>query len=324
MPNSTTAEPGNNALSQALLAATGLEIRWTTDVRANLFGWLVLAHPGQLVEVAKALDGRARLCTVTAYALVRDDEDKRRHIAYHFASGDTLLTVTVPLYDSDTSKKLPIPSITPWFRNADWNEREFREMYNIDILDHPNPRRLFLDERLDAGIMTRLIPFSAMANSAGTNTLWERILEAKGVPPEERRPSVSTPAEPIKTAPAVTPVEQAADRADTEAKEAALPGTLAAVALSPEDFAAARAKEKAAGKIADDTGTAPVENEAEAPKTVGKAKNANKAELAPAAPEKEASKPVAAAKAAPKKKPAPKAGPDGKAAAKVSAKGNKR
>ena len=245
-----TTSSRNDTLHQALLDATGLETRWTSDARANPFGWLLLETPAQLKEAAKALCGKVRLCTITAYAMARDDDDKRRRIAYHFADGDTVLTVTVPLFDPETNEKLPVPSITPWFRNADWNEREFREMFNIDIPDHPNPKRLFLDERLDAGIMTKLIPFSAMANSAGTNMLWERILEAKGVPPEERLPSLATPAEPIKVEPAVTPVEAAgADSAESGAAEKpkrAAGTTLADMALSPEAFAEARAREKAA------------------------------------------------------------------------------
>lgn len=239
MPMTTSSR--NETLHQALLDATGLETKWTADVRANLFGWLPLERPDQLKDAAQALSGKVRLCTITAYALARDDADKRRRIAYHFAVGDTTLTVSIPLFDPETNAKLPVPSITPWFRNADWNEREFREMYNIDIPDHPNPRRLFLDERLDAGIMTKLIPFSAMANSAGTNMLWERILEAKGVPPEERMPSLATPAEPIKVEVKVTPAEHA------ETVEKPADGTtLADMALSPEAFAEARAREKAA------------------------------------------------------------------------------
>ena len=214
----------NEELHRLLLEATGTEPTWTKDVRANPFGWLRLDAPEKLRDAAAALAGKARLCTVTAYAEERDDPDKRRRIAYHFASGDTVITVTVPIFDPETLKKLPVPSITPWFLNADWNEREFMEMFNIEIVEHPNPKRLFLDERLDAGIMSKLIPFSAMAHGAASNTLWERVLEAKGVPLEERMPSLTVPAEPIKVEPKITPV------AATEPKDAAVPPTLAAVA----------------------------------------------------------------------------------------------
>ena len=196
----------NSALRELLERITGSSPAWTTNAYGNHFAWLHLEHPSGLRDLAKNLAGNVRLCTITAYAEERDDTNKRRRIAYHFASGDTVVTVTVPIYDQETLQKLPVPSITPWFHNADWHEREFHEMFDIDLQGHPNPKRLFLDERLDAGIMSKLIPFSAMANSAGTNTLWERILEAKGVSPEERLPSLVPPVDPIKMPPSFTPV----------------------------------------------------------------------------------------------------------------------
>lgn len=222
----------NEELHQLLLRATGIEPVWTNDVRANPFGWLRLDTPERLADAAECLAGRARLCTVTAYAEERDDPGARCRIAYHFVAGDTLITITVPVYDPETLETLSVPSITPWFLNADWNEREFMEMFNISITGHPNPKRLFLDERLDAGIMSRLIPFSAMANGAASNTLWERVLEAKGVPVEERMPSLTVPAEPIKARVKATPVSATEPRAPLAAP------TLVAVA-APADMARA-------------------------------------------------------------------------------------
>ena len=183
-------------LHAIILEASGLEPQWSFDERGNPFGWLRLPSPELLEKVAAALAGRVRLCTITPYAEERDDDKKRRSIAYHFASGKAMLTVTIPLYDTETLEKLPVPSITPWFRNADWNEREFHEMFNIELKGHPDLKRLFLDERLDAGIMTRLIPFSAMANSAGTKTLWEQIMAAKDgeVSPQPQDAALPEPA----------------------------------------------------------------------------------------------------------------------------------
>ena len=233
---------GNDELHRILVEATGVEPTWTRDARANPFGWLRLDRPDKLKDAARVLAGKARLCTITAYAEERDDPGLRRRIAYHFASGDTLVTVTIPLYDPDTMEKLTVPSITPWFLNADWNEREFMEMFDIAIIEHPNPKRLFLDERLDAGIMSKLIPFSAMAHGAASNTLWERILEAKGVPLEDRMPSLTVPAEPIKVEPRVTPVAKTEPEPATELAQS--PATLATVAAS------ARAANDAAEQIA--------------------------------------------------------------------------
>ena len=153
---------------------------WTEDVAGNRFGWLHLPDPFHLLSAAAIMNKyKARLLTITAFAEERDDQDKKRRIAYHFVIENTVVTITIRIYDSLTFEKLPVPSITSLFRNADWNEREFHEMFDIDIINHPNPQRLFLDERLDAGIMSSLIPFSTMSNGMSSQGLWERVMEEK-------------------------------------------------------------------------------------------------------------------------------------------------
>lgn len=153
---------------------------WTEDVAGNRFGWLHLPDPIHLLSAAAVLHKhKARLLTITAYAEERGDQDKKRSIAYHFVVNNAVVTVTIRIYDAKTFEKLPVPSITSMFRNADWNEREFHEMFDIEIINHPNPKRLFLDERLDAGIMSSLIPFSTMANGMSSQGLWERVMEEK-------------------------------------------------------------------------------------------------------------------------------------------------
>ena len=47
------------------------------------------------------------------------------------------------------------------------------------MANQPNPRRLFLDEELDAGILNEAVPLSIMMNGACTTDLWERILKEK-------------------------------------------------------------------------------------------------------------------------------------------------
>lgn len=170
-------------------------LTWTTNNYNNLYAWLKLENPSQLTEAAKILQSlQARLCTITAYTEDRSNAAKQKAIAYHFAIHDILFCVTVQIYDKETLEPLAVPSITPYFRNADWNEREFMEMYNIKIIDHPNPKRLFLDERLDAGIMTQLIPFSSMVHGTGSRNLWEQVmLEKMGYVPESYKAALQEP-----------------------------------------------------------------------------------------------------------------------------------
>lgn len=172
-------------LDQRLPAPAGVDISWTEDAHGNIYGWIMLDNAPRLAELAPAMARcRLRLCTMTAYDPERDPANPQRAIAYHFDLDGLTLTVTAPLAmpevdeDGNAEGKPEVPSITPWFRNADWNEREFMEMYDIAVTGHPNPRRLFLDERLDAGIMGQMIPLSTMMNGASTQDLWERIMSA--------------------------------------------------------------------------------------------------------------------------------------------------
>lgn len=154
-------------------------VNWSTDAGGNAFAWVKLCDPQSLPALAPLLaDGGARLMTVTAY---RNDKFGRidgREIAYHFDLDGVVATVSVCLSDTEPS----VPSITPWFLNADWNEREFAELYGIALVDHPNPRRLFLDPSLDEAILDRLVPLSTMMNGASTSTLWEKVFSGMALP----------------------------------------------------------------------------------------------------------------------------------------------
>lgn len=171
-------------------------LTWTTNNYSNNYAWLKLENPDQLIKAAEVLQSlSARLCTITAYMEDRSNDAKHQAIAYHFAIDCAILTVTVQIYDKETLEPLSVPSITSYFRNADWNEREFMEMYNIKITGHPNPKRLFLDERIDAGIMTKLIPFSSMVHGTGSKNLWEQVmLEKMGYVPESYKQALQEPA----------------------------------------------------------------------------------------------------------------------------------
>ena len=96
------------------------------------------------------------------------------------ANGYTV-TVTVPLDPAENS----VPTITPWFRNADWNEREFAELFDVHVDGNTNPKRLFLDPEIDEGILNEVIPLTIMMNGACTKDMWERIMEVNAEPGEE-------------------------------------------------------------------------------------------------------------------------------------------
>ena len=96
-------------------------------------------------------------------------------IDYHFVLGGDFLTVVAYVPSGGS-----ISSLTPFFRSADWPEREIMENYSIVILNHPDPRRLFLDPSIDTAALERLIPYSTLVNAASTKALWDKVLAAKG------------------------------------------------------------------------------------------------------------------------------------------------
>ena len=142
------------------------------DAWGNPLLWFRLPDPDRLPCAAKCLAAyQARLCTVTARNL-DVYECTVPCLLYHFDVAGTSLTVSVELTDPPC-----VPTITPWFRNADWNEREFAELYAIRLSGRPEPERLFLDPEIDAGIMNEVIPLSIMMNGACTTDMWERLLK---------------------------------------------------------------------------------------------------------------------------------------------------
>ena len=147
---------------------------WTRDAYGNDYGWYPLLTPRLLSKAARHLAAAgARLAMITAYNRKRLT-DPVQDIAYHFeVDKSTLYTLTVTL-----DQEWPaVASITPIFPNADWHEREMRELYAVHVDGHPNPRRLFLDEEIEAGILGEAVPLSIMMNGACTTDLWEKILK---------------------------------------------------------------------------------------------------------------------------------------------------
>lgn len=192
-------------LEERLRAAApgGIALTRNETAKGVVTAWCELAVPADLESAARALkEMGARLSTITALQpkpVEADDDDDEEdadeeeapppvslggvaidgqsyEIAYHFdLDGDTLtLSVFLPVDGGE------VASLTPLFRSADWSERELMEIYNLRIVGHPDPRRLFLDESIEPAVLERLIPFSALINAASTKSLWEKILERKG------------------------------------------------------------------------------------------------------------------------------------------------
>lgn len=177
----------NRTLSHRLeraLSVLSINSNLSRDEWGNGFGWFTLKSPDMLPKAAGILaEHGARLCTVTAYArtVLSDPEND---VAYHFDINGYTLNIVVQLSPIEVS----VPTITPWFRNADWNEREFMELYDIHVEGHPNPRRLFLHDDIEEGVLNEAIPLTILMNGACSRDLWERVMEANRIPTDPRPP----------------------------------------------------------------------------------------------------------------------------------------
>jgi NADH-quinone oxidoreductase subunit C len=181
-------------------APAGLQFTCATDAKGVSCAWCTLASKDDLLPAARFMKAiEARLSTITILqpkappaqtpaegeppalptffgGLANDG--KTFEINYHFdVDGDTVTLVVHAPYGGD------VPSLTPLFRCADWPERELMELYSIVVHGHPDPRRLFLDPSIDGAVLERLIPFSALVNSATSKGLWEKILAQTGNQP---------------------------------------------------------------------------------------------------------------------------------------------
>ncbi|WP_456387665.1 NADH-quinone oxidoreductase subunit C [Desulfolithobacter sp.] len=109
-----------------------------------------------------------RVVTLTPYVI-----DAGYEVAYHFDVDGVVLTATLTTGDST------VPSITPYLKSADWAEREMKDLFDIKLIGHPDPQRLILDESIAQGVFREYMTLSDAMAGAATNTLWERINQAK-------------------------------------------------------------------------------------------------------------------------------------------------
>ena len=189
--------PDNLKLCLVTTAPAGIQFSSRTDAKGVSCAWCTLASKDDLLPAATFLKNLgARLSTITilqpkavpAPAPAEGEEPvlptffggvasdgKTFEINYHFdVNGDTLTLIAHVPFGGD------IASLTPLFRCADWPERELMELYSVVVSGHPDPRRLFIDPSIDGAVLERLIPFSALANSATTKGLWEKIMAQTG------------------------------------------------------------------------------------------------------------------------------------------------
>lgn len=168
---------GDSTVIEALekLCSSPKNVQHTEDKFGNAYHWFLLAAPDLVLDAAKILHkAGARLAIIAAYNAGQKD-GAMHNACYEFVLGGVVYSVTAHMDGQHPA----VPSITPLFANADWHEREMMELYGIKVVDQPNPKRLFLDEELDKGLLGELVPLSVVMNGASSQDLWERILASR-------------------------------------------------------------------------------------------------------------------------------------------------
>lgn len=178
----------NEELKQLL--GESFDIKWNVDRKGVACGWCMLYEPEAIYSVAELVarySGRVmtisplntpnvipeKVPDVSPNTVPANKEQNKVVINYHFYFQTLNLTVCITLPDD----KRAVKSITPILISADWHEREMRELYNIEVLGHPNSAKLFLDESIHMNNQT-MIPLSEALKGASTNTLWEKIMKS--------------------------------------------------------------------------------------------------------------------------------------------------
>lgn len=152
----------------------GYTLRWDTDSKGVVDGYCKLAASDDIVKVSEiiaALKGRVMLIS----CMITKGDEKQEHIeiAYHFYFDTINFTATIFLPENARKVK----SITPILKSANWHEREMRDIFKIEVVGHPNPKTLFIDESINLD-PNAVVPLSAAMNGSSTNTLWERVMES--------------------------------------------------------------------------------------------------------------------------------------------------
>jgi len=203
--------PEDIAAQLRAAAPSGVDLSSETNPRGVTVAWAGLANREELTAVAKtmlALGARLSMISASLPPLPPEEDEEEEEqegdgdaaaqseaeppaipmtfggtpidgtsyeIDYHFDLGGDTLTVIAYVPSGGA-----VASLTPYFRTADWAEREMMENYAITIRDHPDPRRLFIDPAIDSAVLERLIPYSTLVNAASTKALWDKVVSGKG------------------------------------------------------------------------------------------------------------------------------------------------
>jgi len=133
--------------------------------------WAEIDEKETLLQLSEILETmNARVCMITCYT-----KEDAHEIVYHFDLNGIMLNLKLAITDKS------VPSITPFFKSADWTEREMSELYGIALLNHPNPKRLFLDESIKESVVKEYFSLSTAMSGKVSEELWNKVKASQEV-----------------------------------------------------------------------------------------------------------------------------------------------
>ena len=119
--------------------AEGIEFNETTQ-------YLVATVPADAIcKVAQTLKDSKETQIDYLYSLTGVDVDNTLGVVYHLESTSLKHIVTLKAFAADREKPT-IESICPVYKAADLQEREAFDFYGIEFKNHPDLRRIFMEE----------------------------------------------------------------------------------------------------------------------------------------------------------------------------------
>jgi len=109
---------------------------------------MLVCDPSDLPGLCAYVTGRgAKLATMTGLDLVPLGEQLGVEFVFSVAAFDEFLRIRAPI----SLERRSYPSVTPAVPAAQWYEREVKDLFGIDPVGHPDPRRLVLHETFPHG-----------------------------------------------------------------------------------------------------------------------------------------------------------------------------
>ena len=132
-----------------------------------------------------------------------DTVDERYEVVLRMSSlsSDDSVTLTTDLPKHDPS----IESLVAVLPGADWHEREAAEMFGIEFVGHPNPKKLYLPDAFEGYPLRK--SYALLSREVKP---WPGMVDVEGMPEDASGPSTENPE---------APADAATDGAEAEGGE---------------------------------------------------------------------------------------------------------